>query len=127
MLKLDFAPEGRRSLKVLCLGAHCDDIEIGCGGTMLNLVEKYKESLHVYWVVLSSDPSRAEEAKKSANLFLKGAGEPRVVIKAFRNAFFPYIGAEIKEYFNELGGEFSPDLVLTHNRDDLHQDHRTVS
>lgn len=110
---------------VLCLGAHCDDIEIGAGGTILKLVRDYP-GLHFHWVVLSSDARRAAEARASAALFLHGVSST-VVIKEFRNSFFPYVGAEIKEYFEQIKRDVKPDLVLTHYRHDLHQDHRLVS
>jgi len=118
--------EKGRSLKVMCLGAHCDDIEIGCGGTLLSLLGKYKRA-EVYWVVFSSDSRRGKEAKSSANKFLKQAGRKTTEIKKFQNGFFPYVGGDIKEFFEELKGSFSPDLIFTHYRNDLHQDHRTIS
>jgi LmbE family N-acetylglucosaminyl deacetylase len=108
---------------LLCLGAHCDDIEIGAGGTVLRLAERYPD-LQVYWVVLSSSPVRAAEARKSADRFLHRVRHKEVVIKDFRNSFFPFIGAQIKEFFEELKAQVKPDLVLTHTRGDLHQDHR---
>jgi len=114
---------GRNPRTLLCLGAHCDDIEIGSGGTVLRLAEHYPD-LHVYWVVLSSSPARAAEAHKSAERFLERARHKDVVIKDFRNSFFPFIGAQIKEFFEELKSRIAPDLVLTHARGDLHQDHR---
>jgi len=113
-------------LRVLCLGAHCDDIEIGCGGTVLKLLETYKR-VAVDWIVFSSDGQRANEARESASIFLKEAGSSNVVIKNFANSFFPYIGSEIKRYFEELKRNVSPDLVFTHYRNDLHQDHRLIS
>src|SRR4051812_21239215 len=109
--------------KILCLGAHADDIEIGCGGTLLRLLAEYP-GLHVYWVVLSANAVRAEEARRSAQLYLHEATEHQFEIKTFRDSFFPYNGGEIKDFFHSLGRQFSPDLVLTHRRDDLHQDHR---
>lgn len=109
---------------VLCLGAHCDDIEIGAGGTILKLIRDYP-GVHIHWVVLSSDERRAAEARASAAQFLKGATSA-VVIKEFRNSFFPYVGGEIKDYFEQIKREVKPDLVLTHYRHDLHQDHRVV-
>ena len=118
--------EKGRSLKVLCLGAHCDDIEIGCGGTLLRLLGKHKRA-EVYWVVFSSDSTREKEAKSSANKFLKRAGRKTTEIKKFRNGFFPYVGNDIKEYFEELKEIYSPDLIFTHYRNDLHQDHRIIS
>lgn len=127
MLKLNFNDQSQNSLRqVLCLGAHSDDIEIGCGGTILKLIETYP-NLSFYWVVFGAAGAREEEALASANTFLKSAGEKNVVVKGFRNSFFPYIGAEIKESFEELRKEVSPDLILTHYRKDLHQDHRVIS
>ena len=111
---------------VLCLGAHCDDIEIGCGGTLLRLLEEHP-GLSVHWVVFGSTPLRAEEARLGAGRFLSGAGEESVTIYEFADGFFPYHGAAIKECFESLKRDVSPDLVFTHYRQDLHQDHRTVS
>ena len=112
--------------RVLCLGAHSDDIEIGCGGTILRWIQEHP-GLEFYWVVLSSNRKRKNEAQKSARLFLKGAGKKDIVVENFRDGFFPYQGAEIKEYFEGFKKRFSPDIVLTHYRDDRHQDHRLVS
>ena len=111
---------------VLCLGAHADDIEIGCGGTILSLIDEQK-NLSVHWVVLSSEGVRADEARESAVRFLRGARSAKVVIKDFRNSYFPYTATEIKEYFEELKSDVNPDLILTHYSHDLHQDHRMVS
>jgi LmbE family N-acetylglucosaminyl deacetylase len=112
--------------KVLCLGAHADDIEIGCGGTLLRLLAEYP-GIHLYWAVLSATEVRAEEAGRSAQLYFQHAVEHQIEVKSFRESFFPYNGGEIKDFFHSLGRQFSPDLVLTHRRDDLHQDHRLVS
>jgi len=80
----------------LCLGAHCDDIEIGCGGTILRrLREGGGDSVIVRWVVFSSDPTREKEAFGSTNEFLKGAREKEIIIKNFRNGFFPYVAVDI--------------------------------
>lgn len=111
---------------VLCLGAHCDDIEIGCGGTILKLIETRPE-VRVEWIVFSSDSRRAEEARAGADAFLAGAGNVTVRIEEFRGRYFPYVGAQIKEYFDALGAELSPDVVFTHHADDFHQDHRLLS
>jgi len=111
---------------VLCVGAHCDDIEIGCGGTILKLLEA-RPDVRVDWVVFSSDTRRAAEARAGAEAFLVGAGETNVRIEEFRGRYFPYAGAQIKEYFDALGAELSPDVVFTHLADDLHQDHRLLS
>lgn len=112
--------------RVLCLGAHSDDIEIGCGGTVLRMIEQSK-NLEFYWLVLSSNPKRAKEAERSAKAFLRGARRKTVVVKSFRDGFLPYIGAPVKDVFEDLKKIFTPDLVFTHFRDDLHQDHRMVS
>ena len=115
--------------RVLCLGAHCDDIEIGCGGAVMRLIEEHP-GLDVTWVVFTSNPTRAVEAETAANLFLAGldgAGAKRVIIKTFRDGFLPYEGALVKAEFEALKPLVKPDLILTHYRQDLHQDHRLVS
>ncbi len=111
--------------RLLCLGAHSDDIELGCGATILDLVERYP-GLWVDWVVLCSDAEREEEAKSSAESFLDGCGGSEVTIKTFRDGYLPYTAVEVKEFFAQLGAELDPDLILTHYRGDLHQDHRLV-
>jgi LmbE family N-acetylglucosaminyl deacetylase len=118
--------ESEAPIRVLCLGSHCDDIEIGCGGTILRLTQ-HNRHVTVYWVVFSSNQQRAQEAARSANIFLESAAEKHIVVKSFRDGFFPFIGAEIKEYFEQLKQEFAPDLIFTHYREDLHQDHRLIS
>lgn len=112
-------------LTVLCLGAHSDDIEIGCGGTLLRLLRDHPEST-VVWVVFSARGRRRQEALKSANAILKQAGNARVVTKVFKESFFPYHGEAIKKCFEGLKSAVSPDLIFTHYRDDLHQDHRVI-
>jgi LmbE family N-acetylglucosaminyl deacetylase len=114
-----------RVKRVLCVGAHCDDIEIGCGGTVLGMVEQSK-SIRFYWLVLSSNPARAKEAQRSAYSFLSGARDKTVVVKSFRDGFLPYLGLPVKECFEGLKKIFEPDVIFTHCRDDLHQDHRLV-
>jgi LmbE family N-acetylglucosaminyl deacetylase len=126
LLKLCFDRDRDSTCKILCLGSHCDDIEIGCGGTILKLIENYSNVIF-HWVVFSSNEQRAKEAIKSANNFLKGAKVENIIINNFRNGFFPFIGDKIKEYFEQLKQEFSPDLIFTHYRHDLHQDHRLIS
>ncbi len=111
-------------LRLLVVGAHSDDIEIGCGGTVLRLVEDGLVA-SVGWVVLSAAGERAEEARASAAAFCAKAPEHEVVVGEFRDGFLPYQGWEVKSFFEELK-RFDPDLVLTHRRDDAHQDHRLV-
>nr|WP_199307151.1 PIG-L deacetylase family protein [Alkalinema sp. FACHB-956] len=125
-MKLNFEAKSDSAYRVLCLGAHCDDIEIGCGGTILKLIETYPNIIF-YWVVFSSSEVRSKEAFAAANRFLQGATIENIVVKNFRNSFFPFVGAEIKEYFEEIKQAFSPDLVLTHYKQDAHQDHRLIS
>jgi LmbE family N-acetylglucosaminyl deacetylase len=110
-----------RAERILCLGAHCDDIEIGCGGTLLKVLEA-SPGAHVDWIVFSSNDVREPEARAGAAKFLEGAGSSNVVVESFRERYFPYV-PEIKEYFDDLGATLRPDIVFTHFRDDLHQDH----
>jgi LmbE family N-acetylglucosaminyl deacetylase len=119
-------PKSGSPLRVLCLGAHSDDIEIGCGGTILRLLRDHSP-VDVSWIVLSAAGERAREASESADLFLRKAAAKRVAIHPFRDGFFPYVGGEIKDYFECLKRELIPDLIFTHYRKDLHQDHRLVS
>jgi len=126
MLSLNLVPSPGSPLQILCLGAHSDDIEIGCGGTILQLLSEHAD-VEVIWVVFSSGREREREARESAELFLKKAGLRKVIVKNFRDGFFPYDGAQIKEFFEELKKQSNPDLVFTHYRRDRHQDHRTLS
>jgi LmbE family N-acetylglucosaminyl deacetylase len=112
--------------RLLCIGAHSDDIEIGCGGLILSLIERCK-AVEVDWVVFSAPRGRDREARRSAAMFLKGAARSHVTLKQFRDGFFPFDGADIKNEFEALKREVAPDLVLTHYRDDRHQDHRLLS
>ncbi|MFN0171031.1 MAG: PIG-L deacetylase family protein [Bryobacteraceae bacterium] len=111
--------------RILCLGAHSDDIEIGCGGTILKLTEENPE-LNITWVVFSAEGIRKAEAEQSARAFLRTAGMTTVTVKDFRGSFFPSQEEPIKEFFETLK-DIQPDLILTHYREDLHQDHRVVS
>ena len=126
MLPIKLDKPDNSPLRVLCLGAHSDDIEIGCGGSVLKLLKGHRD-VEVDWIVFSSTRDRAEEARTSAELFLEGAQNKRIAVKGFKDSFFPYIGAEIKTCFEELKQTVSPDLVFTHFRHDLHQDHRLIS
>lgn len=110
---------------VLALGAHPDDIEIGCGGTILRLIRQHRP-LSVYWLVLSGVGARAEEATTSAAAFLSDISDRQVVVKDFRDGFFPWSGGAIKEVFEELKATVAPDVIFTHRREDAHQDHRLV-
>lgn len=111
---------------VLCLGAHSDDIEIGCGGTLLTLQQQQPE-LKIVWVVFSAEPPRDREARRSARDFLTRQSTHEIRVNQFRTSFFPYQGELIKEEFEALKRDYSPDLIFTHYRDDRHQDHRVLS
>jgi len=126
VVTLTFSDRIHSTGKILCLGAHADDIEIGCGGAVLRWLEEH-DNLEFYWVVLSSSPERKREALKGASVFLQAARKKTVLVEKFRDGFFPYSGADVKEYIEALKKRFSPDVVLTHYRDDRHQDHRLVS
>jgi LmbE family N-acetylglucosaminyl deacetylase len=125
MLALKLPQTGPAPLKVLCLGSHSDDVEIGCGGTILRLLAENK-NVELTWVVFSSNNEREREARASAKLYLTKAKRQDVVVHNFRDGFFPYDGANIKARFEELKS-VAPDLVFTHNRNDAHQDHREIA
>jgi LmbE family N-acetylglucosaminyl deacetylase len=125
MIELNLNIAGKSRFHVLCLGAHSDDIEIGCGGTILKLLSSYR-NMSVDWVVFSAEGRRREEAKVSAKRFLRGARKKTIDIKHFRGSFFPYDGEKIKAAFERLKAKTEPDLILTHYRHDLHQDHRVI-
>jgi LmbE family N-acetylglucosaminyl deacetylase len=112
------------TLSVLCLGAHSDDIEIGAGGAILSWLAAGVR-LHAHWCVLSANGARADEAAGSAEAFLEGAAQRTIELKAFRDGYFPHT-TEIKDWFEDLKRRVQPDVVLTHRRDDAHQDHRQV-
>jgi LmbE family N-acetylglucosaminyl deacetylase len=113
-----------RPPRLLFIGAHSDDIEIGCGGTVLRLLDDHPEAT-VKWVVLSSEGERGREAEEAARFLLSGAREPQIQIESFRGAYFPSEIRRIKDYFETLKS-FQPDLIFTHPREELHQDHRVV-
>ncbi|HCW08117.1 MAG TPA: PIG-L domain-containing protein [Cytophagales bacterium] len=126
MLRIKLEKIEKSLLTILCLGAHSDDIEIGCGGSILRFVDQYPEA-KVHWVVLSASKHREGEAQASAELFLEKAKRKEIVVKGFRDSFFPYIGGDIKRYFEEMKKSISPDIIFSHYRHDLHQDHRLIS
>lgn len=126
MFELDLGGAAAPPQTLLCLGAHCDDIEIGCGGAILALTRKFPR-LRVHWVVLSSNDERAAEAERAAARFLDHAGDRRIAIESFRDGYFPFDGAALKDYFETVAARVDPDLIFTHYRHDRHQDHRTVS
>jgi LmbE family N-acetylglucosaminyl deacetylase len=125
MLVLNLPQDRIAPLKVLCLGSHSDDIEIGCGGTILRLLSDHA-NLQVVWIVFSSSKEREREAHNSAHLFLEHAKQKEVIVYDFRDGFFPFDGMAIKNSFEGLK-RVSPDLIFTHNCEDAHQDHRLIA
>jgi len=124
MLNLALNRDASGPLNVLCLGCHSDDIEIGCGGTIFRLAREHPGSAF-HWVVFSAIGVREAEAQRGADLFA-GADVRGPQLKAFRDGFMPFVGADVKNVFEELKA-ISPDLILTHYRKDAHQDHRLIS
>jgi LmbE family N-acetylglucosaminyl deacetylase len=110
---------------ILLIGAHCDDIEIGCGGALMGLARAYPRARFT-WVTLSADAQRATETRAAAGQLLAGAAESVIQIESFRGSYFPHCGEALKDYFETLKCH-APDLILTHYRHDLHQDHRVVN
>lgn len=124
MLELRFDIE-QRPPTILLVGAHCDDIEIGCGGAVQRLLSRHPGARFV-WVTLSSDAQRAEETRSAAARLLAEADDPVVFVESFKGSYFPHCGPALKDYFETLKA-FKPDLILTHCRHDLHQDHRVTN
>jgi LmbE family N-acetylglucosaminyl deacetylase len=126
MLRLVPEAPARRPLRLLCIGAHSDDLEIGCGGTVLTWLASMR-ALEVTWVVLSAEGPRASEARRSARALLARAVAHKVVIAAFRDGYLPAQYADVKNFFEERKKEINPDVVLTHWLQDRHQDHRLAA
>lgn len=126
MIQLNLNAGTAQGLQILCLGCHSDDIEIGCGGTILRLAKEYPGTVF-HWVVFSAIGVRAEEAQRAATLFAGQAGLRGLMLKTFPDGFMPFVGAEVKEVFEELKQTVSPDLIFTQNRKDAHQDHRLIA
>ena len=125
MLKLEIG-SSRKRLRVMCLGAHGDDLEIGCAGTLLEWLANYPK-VEVTWVVLSAAGPRAEEARRSANALLRGASRTKIVVRDFTDGHLPAQFVDVKQLFEELKVSETPDLILTHRLEDRHQDHRLVA
>jgi len=125
MRSLDLVRPGE-TVSLLLLGAHSDDIEIGAGGTILQLLAA-AAAVNAHWCVLSGAGARGTEAEASAAAFLKGAANIKVELAAFKDSYFPYQGSELKDWFVGLKSRIDPDIIFTHRRRDAHQDHREVS
>lgn len=125
MIQLHLPTEPTGRLNVLCLGSHSDDIEIGCGGTILRLAEQYPNCVF-HWVVFSASGERESEARRASELFA-GSRLSSASFKSFRDGFLPFLGSEVKNVFEALKQQVSPSLILTHHGRDAHQDHRLIS
>jgi LmbE family N-acetylglucosaminyl deacetylase len=126
MHSLSLVGDSASPFQVLCLGAHSDDIEIGCGGTILRLAEEYPNTVF-HWVVFSAIGAREAEARQAATQFVPIDRLKKLLLNSFSDAFMPFMGAEVKGVFEELKQSVSPDLIFTHNRKDAHQDHRLLA
>jgi LmbE family N-acetylglucosaminyl deacetylase len=126
MIHFGFGAPQSHPLQILCLGAHSDDIEIGCGASILRLAAEYP-SAQFHWVVFSATGVREAEARRGCALFVKSAAPGSPLLKSFQDGFLPFAGAEVKKAFEDLKRAVSPDLVFTHNRKDAHQDHRLLA
>ena len=126
MIHLNLKGESSGPLTVLCLGAHSDDIEIGCGGTILRLAEQHPGTVF-HWIVFSAIGVREAEARRAAMLFGGPAAVKGPELKTFPDGFMPFVGAEVKTVFEELKQTVSPDLILAPFRKDAHQDHRLIA
>lgn len=126
MLNLSISQALETSPRLLLLGAHCDDIEIGCGGSLIQLL-KQNPGIEVHWIVFSSNKERHKEADNSAAEYLSGISKTTIDILDFKNGYFPSEKDKIKLYFENLKQRVNPGLIFTHYRKDLHQDHRTIN
>lgn len=126
MLRTRFQVPADKKLSLLLLGAHCDDIEIGCGGTLLKLLDEYEIS-EIKWIIFTSDETRKKEAFNSAKQFLESIDAADVLIMDYKDGYLPSLWSEIKDEFEKIKESYDPDIIFTHYRNDLHQDHRTIN
>jgi LmbE family N-acetylglucosaminyl deacetylase len=126
MMRFKLDRDVHKPLRVLCLGCHSDDIEIGCGATILRLIKEHPDC-KFYWTVFSAIGVRKAEAQRAAELFAGSERIERLILHEFFDGFMPYVGSEIKSAFEAIKKEISPDIIFTHNRRDAHQDHRLVA
>ena len=125
MMPLQIGPD-LQCLRVLCLGAHSDDIELGCAGTLLQWLSRY-ERVELTWVVFSATEQRALEARKSVRALMKRAAHLDIVLGDFVDTQFPAEFTRAQAFMRSLAARCSPDVVLTHRLEDRHQDHRLVA
>ena len=124
MVNLSF--DAKKELKLVALGAHCDDIEIGCGGAILKLINDYNVT-EIKWIVFASNEQRKKEAITGAKKFLDGLKNVEITVLDYNDAYLSQSAYEIKDFFEALKKQISPDVIFTHYRDDRHQDHRLIS
>lgn len=125
MMSLGLTKKGSEPLTILCLGAHSDDIEIGCGATLLQL-KGLCGKLRFHWIVFSATGTRGPEAAKASEL-ITGSCDKKIVLKEYRDGFLPYNGGAVKDEFEQMKAEVDPDVIFTHWQGDSHQDHRLIS
>ena len=125
MIQLSLGVGAERTLTILCLGSHSDDIEIGCGGTILRLAEQYPHSVF-HWVVFNAVGVRETEARRGVSLFVESSKLCSLQLNTFPDGFMPFVGDKVKMVFEQLKS-VNPDLIFTHNRQDVHQDHRLIA
>lgn len=126
MLDLILDGRERQALRVLCVGAHCDDIEIGCGATLRVIQDGARRST-IDWVVLSGTAARRRETQRAMRMLVRPACRGTLRFGDFPDGRFPAVYAEIKNFCEALKASPDPDLILCHERDDRHQDHRVVN
>src|SRR5579884_1355325 len=114
------------ALRVACIGAHCDDIEIGCGGLLLELC-RARPRVSFRWFIAVAPQRRAAETRLAAARLLSGAASHEIAMHEFADGYLPYSAAEVKRALDEFSRLGPADLVLTHSREDLHQDHRFLA
>ncbi len=113
-------------LRLLCIGAHCDDIEIGCGGTLLTWMMQRRVQQMV-WVIFSSTPERKAEAEASADRYFDAIPQSKLLIYDFIDSRLPFQAQQVKDCVEGLRDYIEPDIIFTHYRQDRHQDHRLLS
>ena len=126
MLPISLAKTANSPLQILCLGAHSDDIEIGCGGTILRLQQEIPNSVF-HWVVFSAPGVRADEARQGAKEFVAAPALGGLQVKNFPDGVIPAFNVDVKAIFEELKRSVSPDIIFTHHRNDAHQDHKLLA
>jgi LmbE family N-acetylglucosaminyl deacetylase len=115
-----------RPAHVLCVGAHCDDIEIGCGGTLLSLGKSHTD-LKITCAIFSGNDDRQREARKSLESLFSAAADLQIVFHDFADGRLPFVGEAVKNAMEDIRGNIDPDLIFTHWEGDRHQDHRFLS